>query len=221
MLNRLKLSSSLLVTALLAASFAGCTPQAQQQGQNGGNLKGPHITHEDMTSMPNRQSQGIAVRNDLATAVNKMDGFRNATVLMYNGNAYVGFTRIGPEKDNGPDAAIQSGDTWNDMPYGTQSEPKSATGMTVQELAKEGLPDAAVQDGPYSTTIGNLSAEDKQKVADIVRKGVPGVKNVYVTGKIEQVQELSGYRAFIARGGDMRPHMNRFLTFISREVSKQ
>ena len=219
MSNRLKLSSSLLVTALLAASFAGCTPQAQQLGQNGGNMKGPHITHEDVTNFPNRESQGIAVRNDLASAVNKMNGFRNATVLTYNGNAYVGFTRIGPEK--GQDAAIQSGDNWQDMPHGTQSAPKSATGMSVQELAKEGLPDAAVHDGPYSTAIGNFSAEDKQKVADIVRKGAPGVKNVYITGDIDQVQELSGYRAFIARGGDMRPHMNRFLTFISSKVSKQ
>jgi hypothetical protein len=215
MSTRRNLSSSLLATTLLAASIVGCQPQAQVQERAN---KGPHITHEDVTSRPNHTSNGIVVRNDLAMKLNKTKGFRNASVLMYNGNAYVGVTSVGSEKRQ--DAAIKSGDNWNDMPYGSQANPKSAAGMTVEELAREGLPDATVHDGPYSTVIGNLSDRDKQKIAQLIQKGEPGVKNVFVTADLDDVQQLSGYRLFISRGGDMRPYMAGFLDFIRNKFSR-
>src|SRR5690349_7178979 len=150
-----KISSSLLLLSFVTTGLWGCaqgnTPGAQQ-GQQG--QQGAHVQSvEPRATASVAESAGVVVRDDVALLLDKMSGIQNATVLMHNGNAYVGVTHIGTEHT--PDAALKAGDTWRGNPWVTQQNPKSAQGMTVHELAKEGIPDGSAIQGPWTSLTGN------------------------------------------------------------------
>ncbi|MBL0386168.1 YhcN/YlaJ family sporulation lipoprotein [Tumebacillus sp. ITR2] len=193
----------------LAVGFAGCGTNKAKNNAHVNSLDQPGALH---TQRANIQSAGVQVRQDISNKLNSTSGLRNATVLVHDGNAYVGVINVG--KEHTPDAAIKSGDNWNDMPYGTANNPKSAAGMNVDQMLTEGMDPAHTHDGPYSTITGNLDDSTKKQIEDIVRANVKGVKNVYITGNVDQVQKLSGYKHYISRGGKMDSHLQDFNQFI-------
>ncbi|MGZ4163712.1 MAG: hypothetical protein ACXVDB_05645, partial [Tumebacillaceae bacterium] len=209
-----KVFSTLFVLAIASTCFQGC---GQQGGQN---AKVQGINQPVNNLMTNRESAGITARNDVAAQLNTgIKGVQNSTVLIHNGNAYVGLTEIGHEHT--PDAAMKSGDNWHGMPYGTQAQPNSARGLTVHQQLAEGIPNGNSHDGPYSTLTGNLSTSTVQSVVHTVSRLVPGVRNVYITGNHDDVQKLSGYKFYINRGGNMNLHLGDFNSFITRVFHSQ
>lgn len=207
------LFSTLCLLSLATTVLPGCT---QQSGQN---AKVQEINQQGQNLSQNRESAGITTRNDVMWQINQIKGVQHTTVLLHNGNAYVGLTEIGPEHT--PDAAMRSGDNWTGMPYGTQRQPNSARGLTVQQQLAEGIPNGNSHEGPYSTLTGNLSPEVIQSTIKTVTQMVPGVRNVYITGNHDVVQKLEGYRFFINRGGNMNPHMGDFNSFINNVFHSQ
>lgn len=213
-----QLATMLSLLALAVPCLPGCgnTAAPEQNRANVQNANPPSA----ISTIPNRTSSGITVRNDVIRQMNKLSGVQNAVVLLHGGNAYVGFADIGPEHT--PDAAMRSGDNWNGgLPYGTQSHPKSAKGMTVHELLREGIPNASSHDGPHSTLTGNLSPDKLRLVTAMVQHMVPGVGNVYVTTVHTRVQKMQGYRHFISRGGNMSTHMTDFHQFLTQAFPGQ
>ncbi|KEO83049.1 YhcN/YlaJ family sporulation lipoprotein [Tumebacillus flagellatus] len=201
--------TGMALTALtLAVGLTGCGNHANL-GARVNNLDQPSARDASRTNV---QSAGVQVRQDIGRKLDTINGVRNSTVLVQGGNAYVGMINIG--KEHQMDAAMKSGDNWNDMPYGTQQNPKSAAGMTVQQMQAEGLDPAHTHDGPYSTMSGNIDDATKKKVDAIVRANVKGVRNVYLTGNVDHVQKLSGYKHYISRGGNMKAHLQEFNQFI-------
>jgi hypothetical protein len=206
-----KLGSALLAVTM-AVTLVGCGQNAKNNAaaNNGENTR--LNTLESSATKTNRASAGVLCRHDIDNKLNTVAGLRNSTVLVHDGNAFVGVINVG--KEHAPDAAMQAGDTWNDMPWGTAQRPNSATGMTVQQMQAESLEPANTHDGPYSTITGNIDDATKKQITDIVRSNVKGVNNVYITGNVQQVQKLSGYKHYIARGGNMTPHLQEFNQFI-------
>jgi hypothetical protein len=209
-----KLFWTLCVLAFAATALPGCGTQSGQ------NAKVQEINQQGQNLTQNRESAGITTRNDVSSQMNSsIKGVQNSTVLVHNGNAYVGLTEIGTEHT--PDAAMKSGDNWSGLPFGTQAKPNSARGMTVQQQLAEGIPNGNTHSGPYSTLTGNLSPGVVQSTIHTVSRMVPGVRNVYITGNHDDVQKLAGYKFYINRGGNMNPHMGDFNSFINRVFHSQ
>jgi hypothetical protein len=206
------ISSALLIT-LSTTLLTACAPD-RNVGPRANIQGGDPAPGVQSDLNVRRESAGIWTRPDLDQRLNLMKEVRGATVLIQGNNAYVGFINIGDEKT--PDQAMQKRDTWQGMPYGTPDNPKSAAGMTVEQMEREGLPIASIHGGPGTTEIGNLSDDLKNKVADVVRAGAPEVRNVYITAHVDPVQKLSGYKHFIMRGGDMTRYKAEFESFLSR-----
>lgn len=205
-----KVSTALVALAMIFAGV-GCGQNAKN---NANNAKINSLDQPSAKDLPssNRESAGVLIRQDISRKLNTMSGLRSSSVLVHNGQAYVGVINVG--REHTPDAAMQAGDTWNDLPWGTQSNPHSASGMSVQQMQAEGLDPAHTHDGPYSTITGNLDDATKKQIEDIVRANVKGVQQVHITGNVDQVQKLVGYKHFIARGGNMKPHLKEFNQFI-------
>lgn len=199
-------TGTLLIVALAAAGLTGCAEANDKSlTPNVQSIKGtPNVLH-------NEESAGVLVRNDLALKINQIHGLRNASVLMHNGNAYVGLTEIGDETQ--PDPHMKK-DVWKGNPYGTPAKPKSASGMTVQELEKEVPPNADTHVSPHSTDTGHLSASAVKQVKDLVRQNTPGVQHIFVTGVLDDVEQLKGYRMFITSGGNMARYQTEFTRFV-------
>ena len=195
-----------LATALFAGAFAGCSPNAGPNAQTKGTGQGTELRATTL------ESAGVTVRHDIERRLESIKGLQNVSVLMYNGDAYVGLTEIGTEKSH--DMTTKAGDTWKGNPYGTQSHPKSAAGMTVEDMQRETINNGALHEGPYSTMSGNVDQRTYQKVVDAVKTISPTAQRVYVTGNIDQVQKLSGYKHFIQRGGNMAAHRDDFARFL-------
>lgn len=205
-----KLSSSLLLISFVTTGLWGCAQgNAPTQDKS---ARVQNVTPKNTASIS--QSAGIVVRDDLALLLDKMPNIKNATVLMHDQDVYVGLTHIGTE--HVPDAAIKGGDNWKGMPWGTQQNPKSAKGMTVDELAKEGINDASDIAAPYSTLTGNISQDVKTSISDLIRSKVSTAKQIYITSVHRDVQKLGSYRHFIVQGGDFTPHVREFLATTSR-----
>ncbi|MGZ4122971.1 MAG: hypothetical protein ACXVOI_07130, partial [Tumebacillaceae bacterium] len=80
-----KVFSTLFVLAIASTCFQGC---GQQGGQN---AKVQGINQPVNNLMTNRESAGITARNDVSAQLNTgIKGVQNSTVLIHNGNAYVG-----------------------------------------------------------------------------------------------------------------------------------
>ncbi|PWK13810.1 hypothetical protein [Tumebacillus permanentifrigoris] len=203
-----KLGTALLAVTM-AVTWVGC---GQNNAKNNARINSLDTPGASNGPKINRESAGVLARQDLDHKLNATAGLRNATVLVHDGNAYVGVVNVG--KEHTPDMAMQSGDNWNDMPWGTPQSPNTATGMSVQQMQAEGLEPAHTHEGPYSTISGNIDDATKQKITDIVRANVKGVQQVYITANVDQVQKLSGYKHYIARGGNMTPHLQEFSQFI-------
>ncbi|MGB8956366.1 MAG: hypothetical protein WCC10_13415 [Tumebacillaceae bacterium] len=195
-----------LAAALFASALAGCSPSAAPKAQTKGAGQGTELRATTL------ESSGVTVRQDIEQRLESIKGVQNVSVLMYNGDAYVGLTEIGTEKSH--DLTAKGGDAWKGNPYGTQSHPKSAAGMTVQDMQRETINNAALHHGPYSTMSGDVDQRTYQTVVDAVKSISPTAQRVYVTGNIDQAQKLSGYKHFIQRGGNMAPHRNEFSRFL-------
>ncbi|MFD2169517.1 hypothetical protein [Tumebacillus lipolyticus] len=208
--------SSLLLLSFVTVGITGCGKQAlpgRTETDRGGHIQSSDSSPVSDKQMKDAQSNGILAANQLALRLNKMPGVQNATVLVLNDDAFVGLTNIGTERK--PDAQIKQ-DSWRgESPWGTQTAPKSAAGMTVEELQTEGIRgNAATLDGPRSSITGNVADDLKGKISATIKRSLPQVQNVHITGVLSDAQRLSGYKHFITNGGDMAAHMNEFLTFI-------
>ena len=197
---------ALLSTVLFAGALVGCAPNASPNAQTKG------AGQETDLRATVQESAGVTVRQDMEQRLKSIKGLQNVTVLMYNGDAYVGLTEIGTEKSH--DITAKAGDVWKGNPYGTQSHPKSAAGMTVQDMQRETINNGALHQGPYSTMSGNVDERTYQKVVDAVKSISPTAQRVYVTGNLDRTQKLGGYKHFIQRGGDMAPHREEFVRFL-------
>jgi hypothetical protein len=198
--------TAILATALFAGALAGCSPNAAPKAQTKGAGQGTELRATTL------ESSGVSVRQDIEKRLKSIKGLQNVSVLMYNGDAYVGLTEIGTEKSH--DLTAKAGETWKGNPYGTQSHPKSAAGMTVQDMQRETINNGALHEGPYSTMSGNIDQRTYQKVVDAVKNISPTAQRVYVTSNIDQAEKLSGYKHFIQRGGNMAPHRDEFARFL-------
>lgn len=206
-----KLGTALLAVTV-AVTFVGCGQNNAKNNANNARMNSLSVPDASNGPKINRESAGVLARQDIDHKLNATNGLRNATVLVHDGNAYVGVINIGKERT--PDAAMQAGDNWNDLPWGTHQNPKTASGMTVQQMQAEALNPAHTHEGPYSTISGNIDDGTKKAISDIVRTNVKGVNNVYITGNVDHVQKLSGYKHYIARGGNMTPYLQGFTQFV-------
>lgn len=210
-----KWTAALLVAALAAAGLTGCAEPDDKSLTPGVEGTGNGTYRLNSAGQPirlqNQESAGVLVRNDLAMKLNRMHGVRNATVLMHNGNAYVGVTTVGDEETVDPQ---MKRDPWRGNPYGTATNPKSASGMTVEELAREQAPNADTHLGPHSTDTGHIPAMTRERIVDVVKGSTPGVQQVYVTGNLNDVEQLSGFRNFVTDGGNMGAYEQQFVRFL-------
>ncbi|ASS74462.1 hypothetical protein CIG75_05295 [Tumebacillus algifaecis] len=209
--------SAVCLLSFVATGLWGCGQQAlpdRAHDSGGATIQSRNAQLGTERLMNDAQSNGILAANELAQRLNQHPGIQNTTVLVYNGHAYVGLTSIGNERI--PDAQIKQDSFRGESPWGTTSNPKSAAGMTVEQLQTEGIrSNAATREGPRSSISGTISDSLKRKVESTVKQSLPHVQKVYVTGNLEVTQRLSGYKHFISRGGDMAPFMNDFLTVLS------
>lgn len=207
--------STLFLLSFVATGLWGCGQQAlpdRVDDDRGGRIQsGPENPRVPESLMKDSRSNGILAANSLAQKINQMPGVQNTTVLVYGDDAYVGLTNIGTEAPR-KDAQIKQ-DSWvGESPWGSTEHPKSAAGMTVEQLQAEGIrSNAATLEGPRTSVSGNISDTLKAEIVARVKQQMPQVKNVHVTGNLQVTQQLSGYKYFISRGGDMRPFMNDFL----------
>lgn len=211
-----KVASSILLVSFIATGLWGCGPNNMPDEQ--AQLRAKNLNPAPSTLQKNYESAGVMVRNDLAQKLDKMSGVLSPTVIQHGGNLYVGFTHLGTEKNDDQWMAQTDGRNWKGMPYGTEQNPKSAEGMTVEQLQAEKPPNAASFNGPGATVPGNISPEMKKKVADLLRSSTPGVQSVHLSTALEDVRRLSGYKHFIMQGGDFRPHVGEFKTFVNSHL---
>lgn len=206
----------LLLSLLAATTLTGCmeTDVPEKVGtQDGVKARSADPARPLVNAGSVRTSGGVTVRQDIAEQINALPGAQNASVLVQRGIAYVGLTAIGTERE--PDENMKMGSkVWEGAPYGTRDQPKTAHGMTVQEMQSEGIVNGSHHGGPSSTKTGDLSEGTRRQVEDLVRRNIQGVQNVLITGEHDAAQQLSGYKHFILRGGNFQPYAAQFQDFV-------